>query len=260
MDKKLDLSGVRIYTNTKDDILDAMDLIDEEVYMSNSSDFNTYDICNLAGVVGIKHIENDSRHFLAEGDNGLGFREYKYLILAKEMEMIEKRVVKKIDVKNSLMFNNQIDNLKAAIEYLTEEGYFSDHENFPDYKEGTLVSILVADNTPRPYESGHDNQNCYRYFIPKNKVVFIEKSSKKYRPYVNLADVPFTIGDLVIYRHKHCYSECRGMVTEIKYQKHYPYAIDNIIIGSISVTPQELFDNYEWLDSDCQYKPFGIEE
>ena len=164
--KKLNLENVRIYSNTKDDILDAMDLIDREVYMSNFSDFNTYDKCNLAGVVGIKHIKSDSRHFLAEGDNGLGFREYKYLILAEEMEMIEERVVKKIDVKNSLMFDNQIDNLRAAIEYLTEEGYFSDHESFHDYKEGTLISILVADITPLPYENEHDNQS-YRYFIPK---------------------------------------------------------------------------------------------
>ena len=168
--------------------------------------------------------------------------------------------MKKIDVKNSLMFDNKIDNLRAAIEYLTEEGYFSDHENFHDYKEGTLISILVADNTPLPYESGHGNQS-YRYFIPKNKVVFIEESTKKYRPYVNMVDdVPFAIGDIVVYRCKNCSSECKGMVTEIEYQQKYPYEIDNIIIGGISVTPQELFDSYEWLDSDFQYKPFGVEE
>lgn len=84
MDRKLDLNGVRIYSNTTDDILDAMDLIDEEVYMSNSSDFNTYNICNLAGVVGIKYIESDSCHFLAEEDEGLGLRKYRFFILAKD--------------------------------------------------------------------------------------------------------------------------------------------------------------------------------
>ena len=94
MDRKLDLSGVRIYSNTKDDILDAMDLIDEEVYMSNFSDFNTYDICNLAGVVGIKHIASDSRHFLAEGDNGLGFREYRFFILAKDAKFKDEKTYK----------------------------------------------------------------------------------------------------------------------------------------------------------------------
>ena len=32
MDRKLDLSGVRIYSDTKADAIDAMDLIGEEVY------------------------------------------------------------------------------------------------------------------------------------------------------------------------------------------------------------------------------------
>ena len=92
--KKLDLENVRIYSNTTDDILDAMDLIDEEVYMSNSSDFNTYDICNLAGVVGIKYIDSDSCHFLAEGDKGLGFRKYRFFILAKDAKFKDEKAYK----------------------------------------------------------------------------------------------------------------------------------------------------------------------
>lgn len=39
---KLDLSNVRIYANTKADIIDAMDLIGEEVYMSDWDDFNPH--------------------------------------------------------------------------------------------------------------------------------------------------------------------------------------------------------------------------
>ena len=95
MDRKLDLSGVRIYSNTKDDIIDAMDLIDEEVYMSNFSDFNTYDICNLAGVVGIKYIECASYHFLAEGDEG-GFHKYRFFILAKDAKFKDEEKTYKI--------------------------------------------------------------------------------------------------------------------------------------------------------------------
>ena len=33
--EKLDLSGVRIYSNTKDDVRDAIDLIGEEVFVNN---------------------------------------------------------------------------------------------------------------------------------------------------------------------------------------------------------------------------------
>ena len=261
--KKLNLENVRIYSNTKDDILDAMDLIDREVYMSNFSDFNTYDKCNLAGVVGIKHIASDSRHFLAEGDNGLGFREYKYLILAEEMEMIEERVVKKIDVKNSLMFDNQIDNLRAAIEYLTEEGYFSDHESFHDYKEGTLISILVADITPLPYENEHDNQS-YRYFIPKDKVVFIEP--KKLRPFKNVEEFSSALN--IVVGHSAIRYRRKGTTHELVmvfsgYTNGYRKDIneESVVLGASFHSLTNLFEDYEYYDNDnSKWKPFGIEE
>ena len=45
--EKLDLSGVRIYSNTKDDVRDAIDLIGEEVYLSDYMDFKSYIKGNL---------------------------------------------------------------------------------------------------------------------------------------------------------------------------------------------------------------------
>ena len=68
--KKLDLENVRIYSNTTDDILDAMDLIDEEVYMSNSSDFNTYDICNLFRLMRKISVFLSSNHFTPSRNSG----------------------------------------------------------------------------------------------------------------------------------------------------------------------------------------------
>ena len=48
--KKLDLSRVRIFSNTKDDARDAIDLIGEEVYLSDDASFSSYNKGNLIEV------------------------------------------------------------------------------------------------------------------------------------------------------------------------------------------------------------------
>lgn len=80
--KKLDLSSVRIYTNTKDDIVDAIDLIGEEVFLSDWLDFRGYDKGNL---LEVKYTHGVLYPFLG----GYEVRPYKYFILAKDAKSIE---------------------------------------------------------------------------------------------------------------------------------------------------------------------------
>ena len=168
--------------------------------------------------------------------------------------------MKKIDTEKSLIFSREVDDLKKSLEYLDQEGYFSDHpHDFSENVEDTLKSIAVGKYEIYPYETTYDG-HYFGYFIPKSKVVFIEEEPKKLRPYMGLAELPFVIGDIIRYRCKQCCSEYKGIVIEVEYQKNYPYEIDSIIIGGINATPQELFDHYELLGDDCQYKPFGVEE
>ena len=77
MDRKLDLNGVRIYSNTKDDTLDAMDLIGEEVYFSDWLDFRGYDKGYL---LEVRYAHGILYPFLG----GIEMNKYKYLILAKD--------------------------------------------------------------------------------------------------------------------------------------------------------------------------------
>ena len=79
MSGKLDLSGVRIYSNTKHDIIDALDLIGEEVFLSDYADFRSYVKAKLAGVT---YTEDNYRPFFHRGENP-NLCEYKYFILAK---------------------------------------------------------------------------------------------------------------------------------------------------------------------------------
>lgn len=169
--------------------------------------------------------------------------------------------MKKIDVNKSTVCCRTILSLKNAFDYLNEEGYFSDYESFSDYKEGVLKIITMGEGITYPYGCNDTDVNhSYKYFIPKNKVVFEEPEEKKYKPYVYLDELPFNIGDVVYYRCKSCCSECRGIVTEIEYQSNNDGDLDNIIIGGVDCTPQELFDQYELKNDDCEWVPFGVEE
>ena len=75
--EKLDLSGVRIYSNTKDDARDAIALIGEEVYLSDDASFKEYAKGNL---VEVRYGYGISYPFLG----GFGIEKYKYFILAKD--------------------------------------------------------------------------------------------------------------------------------------------------------------------------------
>ena len=75
--KKLDLSEVRIFSNTKDDARDAIDLIGEEVFLSDYMDFRSYNKGNL-----IEVSFGDDISCLFQGE--FGIEKYKYFILAKD--------------------------------------------------------------------------------------------------------------------------------------------------------------------------------
>lgn len=76
--EKLDLSGVRIYSNTKDDARDAIDLIGEEVFLSDDASFRSYIKGNLVSVC----YANGFLHPFRGGNEWIGT--YKYFILAKD--------------------------------------------------------------------------------------------------------------------------------------------------------------------------------
>lgn len=85
MNKQLDLSGVRIYKSEKQDIIDSMDLIDQECYMSQDENFKDYYKLNL---VGIKYAKCFRCTFIGEAEDGEA-GSYRYFILAKDAKFKE---------------------------------------------------------------------------------------------------------------------------------------------------------------------------
>ena len=82
MDRNLYLSGVRIYSNTKDDIVAAMNLIGEEVYLSDDENFRSYREGHL---LEVKYANGVTYPFLG----GYEIGSYRYFILAKDAKFIE---------------------------------------------------------------------------------------------------------------------------------------------------------------------------
>ena len=83
MDRNPYLSGVRIYSNTKDDIVAAMNLIGEEVYLSDDENFRSYREGHL---LEVKYANGVTYPFLG----GYEIGSYRYFILAKDAKFIEK--------------------------------------------------------------------------------------------------------------------------------------------------------------------------
>ena len=84
--------------------------------------------------------------------------------------------MKKIDVNKSLIFSRNVEDLKNSIDYLYQDGYCSNREDFLDYIEGNLDGVHASNFMFRPYELTHKGDNeFFSYFIPKSKVVFVEE-------------------------------------------------------------------------------------
>lgn len=101
--EKLDLENVRIYSNTKAGIIDAMDLIGQDVYMSDDENFEDYYKYKL---VGVKVIDDYCRFLGNEGKETYTFA-YKHFILVKDVKFKEEKEKKLRPFKSVFEFNQK---------------------------------------------------------------------------------------------------------------------------------------------------------
>lgn len=163
----------------------------------------------------------------------------------------------KVNVSKSLIFSKKLDDLKASLEYLNQEGYFSDNEDFAEYKECSLKSVLVDEDIIYPYEPRYYNHN-FSYFMPKSKAVF-EEEQAKYRPFQNMSELPFKVGDIIAIRLKNAHDTVYTMVTDIICNGD---KIKYISFGTTlsKFSPIHYFINgYEYCRNGIDWLPFGIE-
>ena len=123
--------------------------------------------------------------------------------------------------------------------------------------EGVLKLVKVSDDIGYPYVSMCDR--CYKYFIPKDKVVFEGEEPKqyRYRPFKYIYELPFRVGDSIAIRVKKAPFAIYAVVSEIICND------DKIVFISFGTTlsmfsPNHYFNGYEFSIND-EWIPFGVE-
>lgn len=165
--------------------------------------------------------------------------------------------MKKIDASKSLIFSRDVEDLKKSLEYLNQDGYFSNSKDFSEYKEATLDMVHVANFVFSPYTFMYDgDSHVFIYFIPKSKAVFVEEE-KKYRPYKDISEFCDETGceevgeNLLTIRTKKDKQEKVLLFTG--------YSETAVHLGAYLITFNNLLCDYEFL-YEGKWLSFGIEE
>lgn len=162
---------------------------------------------------------------------------------------------------------------EAAVHFIGKECYFSDDlDNFKyldgfkdklvvdgDYSnmyKGKLLGIFANDNAFIVDEN--DIGSRFDYCLPCEWVQEIEKP--KYRPYtLEEFKQRFNVGWTIKFRGKHGGTDY--LLVFNGYVEYHDGDEPVIVLGPYGYTLRELFEDYEWIDSESEgYLPFGIKE
>lgn len=170
----------------------------------------------------------------------------------------------KIDVEKSIIYRfDDTTDLSEAVLLLGEKGYFSDDKDFSDYITGTLTRVVCClERTEYTFVGRNgESSDAYRYFIPKNGVVFKKEEEKKLRPFKSMKEffntTGFNIGDIV--QIKECFHEEKTILNGFRVYTGDEFHRIDIIFGSGSRTLDELFKYYKYL-KNSEWVRFGVEE
>ena len=146
---------------------------------------------------------------------------------------------------------------EQAKQYVDTMGYFtddiSDFNNLDDCYYDTLNR--VDDNSSRPFFNKYLSK-YFTFFLPE-KFIKQRQAKKEYRPYTieEFCNEGF---EVVVFRLKNDES----LEYHVRYNGYLKYDNDVylIIFGNKLFPLNDLFEIYEYLDDDGEWKPFGVEE
>lgn len=144
---------------------------------------------------------------------------------------------------------------------LGKRGYFTNcytlFENINSLVKGTLIGIdesFVSEKYHANVGKEKVRKEYYSFFLPED---YLKPEEKVFRPYT-LDEFGFHIGDLKRFRRKddHNFEIC---TMYMGYRKKNGGV--NVLLGNNYYTLEELFEDYEWYDSDSNtWKIFGVEK
>ena len=148
-------------------------------------------------------------------------------------------------------------NMEEAKKFIGKRGYFADCMiSFEDLSQRESYNLDRIDDDDVPFVSGNVH---WRYFLPVDN---LKPAEKKYRPYTleEFLNEGFEVlnegFEIVVFREKGNPS----MEYHVRYNGYRK--CDNVykvILGNISYTLSDLFDDFERFYND-RWFPFGVEE
>lgn len=149
-------------------------------------------------------------------------------------------------------------NTGEMTKYIGQECYFSDNLQTFGILSNSIKRVLTNVDPDReyPYDTrSNDNDGflCYSFCLPAE---FVEEKpkEKQYRPYTleEFCDMGF---EFVVFRDK----DDPSLEFHVRYNG-YRKCDNTVILGNLGYTLNDLFEDYEYLDNDGNWKPFGVEE
>lgn len=147
-----------------------------------------------------------------------------------------------------------VDEAKRCL-YLSKKGYFGNFvEDFEDVSQQPFGTLrYMVDGFFSPNEDGHD---LYTFFLPEDWVKTEPKED--YRPFtLEEFRSKFPLLSPITFREKDggtVFTQCFLGYTETEY--HDPF----VTLGACEFFLEELFEEYELLDSENKFVPFGVRE
>lgn len=143
---------------------------------------------------------------------------------------------------------------RVVTNHIGEKGYFSNNIDFFKNIDLCIYGTLEAlhGDQAESFEM-RDNRKFYRYFIPES---LVKPKEKQYRPFtLNEFLHIYELGDIVTFRCKYNDHKYAGVVTG--YEADKETAIMHI--GCYSYTLSMLFADYERMNLEGEWVPFGVE-
>lgn len=161
--------------------------------------------------------------------------------------------MEKLDLNGVRIYSNTKDDAKGAIDLIGEVVYLSDDVDFRSYRKGNLTEVNYANGITYPFFGGIEFIGWFKYLIRAKDAKF----KKELRPFKDLDEFRRTlgcaVGNIIHYREK-------GKTLEFRLMFAGYTSEEKILLGYVFYSLTELFENYEYCDSDGKWLPFGIEE
>lgn len=178
-----------------------------------------------------------------------------------KLEIIEgKKPLTRLDTETAVhfigkecYFSDDLDNFDYLDEFKGKLTVDGDYSNM--YK-GKLLGIFANDNAFIVDEN--DIGSRFDYCLPAEWVQ--ERKKPKYRPYtLEEFKQRFNIGWAIEFRGKH--SGTDYLLAFNGYVEYHDGDEPVIVLGHLSYTLKELFEDYEWIElGEAEYQPFGVKE